>query len=601
VAEALRKILRVIDPSDYLKAVLLACVMLLAAITQSTGIVSIVPFLAVLSEPQMVESNAQLKQLYEALGFENRDDFLFFLGVVAFTVFASGTALQAVNFWLTTRFANRQQYKLSRRLMSDYLRRPYAFFLTRNSSDLAKTVLQETMSSVSGVLLPAMNLLSQVFVALMLTMVLVLANPVLALSVAVTIGGIYGLIFYLSRRWLTSIGEDTVRANAERFRAASDCFAGAKEVRLLGRERAYLEQYRVPSQRWAGMQANSKLIANTPVYAMEAIAFGGVMLVILWMMRESGDLASILPMLGLYGLAGRQLIPAFNKIFAALSECRYNFPALEKVIEDLDEVGATPSALPNPDEITPLRLARDITAEGLSYRYEGAARPALDRVDFCIPALSSVGIVGASGAGKSTLIDVLLGLLQPGGGRLTVDGQVLEGDVVHQWQANVGYVPQHIFLADRSVAENVALGIAVSEIDRSRLESAARMANLHDFVVNELLDGYDTLIGDRGVRLSGGQRQRIGIARALYREPDVLVFDEATSALDNATEQSVMQAIDNLAGSKTIIIVAHRLSTVRRCDQIIVLGEGKVVEAGSWAALSASGGAFQRLVSSAGS
>jgi ABC-type bacteriocin/lantibiotic exporter with double-glycine peptidase domain len=226
---------------------------------------------------------------------------------------------------------------------------------------------------------------------------------------------------------------------------------------------------------------------------------------------------------------------------------------------------------PNPGEITPLRLASDITRKDLSYRYEGAARPALDRVDFCIPALSSVGIVGASGAGKSTLIDVLLGLLQPGGGRLTVDGQVLEGDVVHQWQANVGYVPQHIFLADRSVAENVALGIAVSEIDRSRLESAARMANLHDFVVNELPDGYDTLIGDRGVRLSGGQRQRIGIARALYREPDVLVFDEATSALDNATEQSVMQAIDNLAGSKTIIIVAHRLSTVRRCDQIIVL------------------------------
>jgi hypothetical protein len=264
VAEALRKILRVIDPSDHLKAVLLVCVMLLAAITQATGIVSIVPFLAVLSEPQMVESNALLKQLYEALAFENRDDFLFFLGVVAFTVFASGTALQAVNFWLTTRFANGQQYKLSRRLMSDYLRRPYAFFLTRNSSDLAKTVLQETMSAVSGVLLPAMNLLSQVFVALMLTTVLVLANPVLAVSVALTIGGIYGLIFYLSRRWLTSIGEDTVRANAERFRAASDCFAGAKEIRLLGRERAYLEQYRVPSQRWAGMQANSKLIANTP-------------------------------------------------------------------------------------------------------------------------------------------------------------------------------------------------------------------------------------------------------------------------------------------------------------------------------------------------
>jgi ABC-type multidrug transport system fused ATPase/permease subunit len=596
VAEALRKILRVIDPSDRLKAVLLVCVMLLAAITQATGIVSIVPFLAVLSEPQMVESNALLKQLYEALDFKSRDDFLFFLGVVAFTVFASGTALQAVNFWLTTRFANGQQYKLSRRLMSDYLRRPYAFFLTRNSSDLAKTVLQETMSAVSGVLLPAMNLLSQVFVALMLTTVLVLANPVLAVSVALTIGGIYGLIFYLSRRWLTSIGEDTVRANAERFRAASDCFAGAKEIRLLGRERAYLELYRAPSQRWAGLQANSKLIANTPIYAMEAIAFGGVMLVILWMMQGASDLAGILPLLGLYGLAGRQLIPAFNKTFAALSEARYNFPALDKVLDDLAAVEKSVSGLPDPDKVERLSLEQELSVDKLSFRYESADKPALNGVSIKIPARSSIGLVGSSGAGKSTLIDVLLGLLPPSDGHFTVDGDAIEGDLIHRWQANIGYVPQHIFLADRSVAENIALGVEVGEIDQARLERAAKMANLHDFVTQDMPEGYGTRIGDRGVRLSGGQRQRIGIARALYRDPDVLVFDEATSALDNATERSVMAAIDNLAGSKTIIIVAHRLSTVRRCDQIVVLEKGSVVESGNWSELSDSDGAFRNLL-----
>jgi ABC-type multidrug transport system fused ATPase/permease subunit len=326
VAEALRKILRVIDPSDYLKAVLLVCVMLLAAITQATGIVSIVPFLAVLSEPQMVESNALLKQLYEALGFENRDDFLFFLGVVAFTVFASGTALQAVNFWLTTRFANRQQYKLSRRLMSDYLRRPYAFFLTRNSSDLAKTVLQETMSSVSGVLLPAMNLLSQVFVALMLTTVLVLANPVLAVSVALTIGGIYGLIFYLSRRWLTSIGEDTVRANAERFRAASDCFAGCQRNPAAG------QGARLPGAVPRAFTALGRYAGEFQADCEYArVCHGGDCL--RWRDAgdtlddaRSGDLASILPMLGLYGLAGRQLIPALTRFLPRSLSVATTFP-----------------------------------------------------------------------------------------------------------------------------------------------------------------------------------------------------------------------------------------------------------------------------------
>jgi ABC-type multidrug transport system fused ATPase/permease subunit len=596
--DTLKKLNALLEPRDRFKVLILALLMIVTAFMQTAGIASVMPFLAVLSDPDMVHSNANLNLLFTWLGFESTSNFLYFLGIAAFIVFMSGTALQALTHWAITRFTHMQQYELSRRLMADYLRRPYTFFLTRNSGDLSKSVLQEASKAISGALMPAMRLLSQLLLAIAVVTLLIVVQPWLALTVATALGIVYTIIYLLARTWLQRIGKDRVAANRERFTAAAEAFAGAKEIRLLGREHDYLERFRNPSKRFAKHQANATLLESVPQYAIEAIAFGGVLLLVLYLMSGPGGIAHALPLIGLYGLAGKQLIPAFQKIFSTITALRFNMPSVDNILEDLgDHTGSQP-LMRKTHALQPLALTREILLDGLSYSYPGSEQPALHNLQLRIPALTTVGFVGSSGAGKSTLVDVLLGLLPPDCGDLRIDDTLLTPSNVRHWQASLGYVPQHIFLADQSVAANIALGVPEPEIDQAAVEKAAWLANLHDFVLRELPQGYNTIIGERGVRLSGGQRQRIGIARALYRDPPVLLFDEATSALDNTTERAVMEAIHNLTGDKTVILVAHRLSTVEPCDRIYVLAGGKVVEEGSWEELvNAEDSHLQRLAS----
>ena len=591
---SLRKIFSLLDRAEKPKVVIVVLLMIVTAVAQTAGVGSIMPFLAVLADPGIVESNEWLQAAYRFLGFQTADDFLYFLGVSAFIVFVTGTAMQALNHWVITRFSTMQQYHLSRRLMEDYLCRPYSFFLTRNSGDLSKTVLQETTQAVSGTLMPAMRLASFVLLAVMITLLLIVANPTLAIAVAVGLGSVYGLIYFLARKWLSKMGRERVDANRQRFTAAAEAFAGAKEIRLLGREFDYLERYREPSRRMATYEANAMIIESLPMYAIEAIAFGGVLLMVLYLMDEGG-IAHALPLIGLYGLAGKQLIPAFQKIFSTLATIRYNMPAVNNILSDLGKREGSVALYKVDEKMPRLFPQRQVRLQGLAYTYPGSELPALRELELSIPANSTIGIIGSSGSGKSTLIDLILGLLDPEVGRILIDDMVLTQGVMRRWQAAIGYVPQHIFLSDASIAANIALGVPDDQLDHGAVERAARLANLHDFVSSQLPEGYETLVGERGVRLSGGQRQRIGIARALYRDPQVLLFDEATSALDNATERAVMEAIHRLAGSKTILLVAHRLSTVEPCDQIVVLQQGRVVEQGSWSELSENGVVFGSL------
>jgi ABC-type multidrug transport system fused ATPase/permease subunit len=580
-----KKLQRLLDPRDRKKVFLLAVLMIINAFMQTAGIASIIPFLAVLSNPETIQQNRWLTAAYEYLGYDSSSSFLYLLGIAAFTVFLTATATQALTQWAITRFSHMQQYELSRRLMADYLRRPYSFFLNRNSGDLAKTVLQETTQAINGALMPAMRLVSHVLLAATIIALLLFIQPWLALVVAISLGSIYGTIYLTARTWLNKIGRDRVLANKERFTTAAEAFAGTKEIRLLGRERDYLERYRKPSKRFALHQANSTLLQNLPQYGIEAVAFGGVLLLVLYLMGGDGSLENMLPIIGVYALAGRQLIPAFQKIFTTIAALRFNTAAVDNVLDDL---GPKPDSTPLPDRNppdNPLAPSHAITLDRVSYHYPGSERPALDEISLTIPAKTTVGFVGSSGAGKSTLVDMLLGLLSADRGEIRIDEQPLTASNTRQWQAAIGYVPQHIFLADQTVSANIALGLPENKIDQQAVESAASLANLHHFVLKELPQGYATIIGERGVRLSGGQRQRIGIARALYRDPPLLFFDEATSALDNATEHAVMDAIHNLTGNKTIILVAHRLSTVKPCDCIYVMAHGKIVEQGSWEGL----------------
>ncbi|MBK5930591.1 ABC transporter ATP-binding protein [Halochromatium salexigens] len=596
--KTLAKIKALLDPRDYKKVFILLFVMIVTAFVQTAGVASIMPFLAVLSNPGIIDTNIWLSQAYEALEFESKDRFLYFLGAAAFVVFISGTALQALTQWAITRYSHLQQYELSRRLMADYLRRPYSFFLNRNSGDLAKNVLQETAQAINGGLMPAMRLASQVLLAGAIVALLIAIYPFLAMVVAITLGSVYGLIYVLARTWLNKIGQDRVQSNRERFTVAAEAFAGSKEIRLLGREFDYLERYRNPSKRFAKHQANSILLQNLPQYAIEAIAFGGILLVVLYLMDGHGGIETALPLIGAYGLAGRQIIPAFQKIFSSVAQMRFNTAAVDNILADLGSQSGSIALPQRGKQLMPLIPSSRITLNDITYHYPSSEEAALRKLSLTIQANTTVGFVGPSGAGKSTLVDLLLGLLPADKGEIYIDDQPLMETNTRNWQAAIGYVPQHIFLADQSVASNIALGLPESQIDHVAVERAARLANLHEFLVNELPQGYGTIIGERGVRLSGGQRQRIGIARALYRDPAVIFFDEATSALDNATERAVMEAIHNLSGTKTILLVAHRLSTVKPCDCIYVLVRGELAEQGRWDELiSHEGSHFQKLAS----
>jgi ATP-binding cassette, subfamily B, bacterial PglK len=333
-----------------------------------------------------------------------------------------------------------------------------------------------------------------------------------------------------------------------------------------------------------------------PRFALEAIAFGGMLLLILYLMARSGSFAGALPIIALYAFAGYRLMPALQQIYDAFTQLRFAGPALDALHQDLSSLQAA-DAQHGP--LSPLLLTQAIELNQVSYRYPNAPHPALKGIDLTIPAHSTVGFVGATGSGKTTMVDVILGLLEPQEGHLSVDGLPITAAKRRQWQRAIGYVPQHIYLADDSVAANIAFGVNPKDIDPQAVERAAKIANLHEFVVNDLPQSYATTVGERGVRLSGGQRQRIGIARALYHNPQVLILDEATSALDNLTEQAVMEAVNNLGHDITIILIAHRLSTVRQCDQIYLLERGEVKAGGTYEELAASNQQFKAMANCA--
>ena len=568
-------------------AVVLALVVVMAAL-ETAGVASVMPFLSVLANPELVEENPALRAVYDRLGFQSVDSFLFALGAASFALIIFSAAFRTLTHYVMNRFVEMRRHSIGERLLETYLRQPYAYFLNRHSGDMAKSILSEMDQLIERVLRPGVLMLAYVVVTLGIITLLVMVDPILAAGMAVVIGGMYAALFTGVRGILARVGQERVRANQERFEAAGEALGGIKDIKLLGREHAYLQRFRTPSIRQARTQATNRTLAEVPKYAIEAVAFGGVIGLTLFLLVTQGGesraaVGEILPLIGLYAFAGYRLLPAAQQIYAGAANLRFGGSVVHTVYEDLSERTRLAEIHRQP----PGRLSpqRSVCLRHVSYRYPHADRSALENITVDIPAGTSLGIIGTSGAGKTTLVDVLLGLLRPTRGELTVDGETITDANLREWQQTLGYVPQEIFLTDSTVAENIALGVAPDEIDREQVVRCAKMAQVHHFIETEMPQGYETLVGERGVRLSGGQRQRIGIARALYHNPDVLVFDEATSALDTDTERDVMGAIDALNQQKTVIMIAHRLATVANCDQIVRLEAGRVVSAGQPAAL----------------
>ena len=578
--QTLKKLLFLLTPYERKRAGLLLIMMLIMALLDVIGVASILPFMAVLADPSIIETNSILKKLFQAfniLGVQTNLQFIFALGALVFVVLITSLTFKALTTYAQMRFVLMREYSISKRLMQGYLHQHYSWFLGRNSADLGKSILSEVSQVVGSGIKPFLDLIAQVMVATAIIILLIIFDPKLALIVGFMLGGAYGLFFTIVRRYLNRIGKERLESNFLRFKSINEAFGASKEIKVGGFEKTYVQKFSNAAKNTAQTQASAGLVNLLPRYFLEALAFGGILLILLYKMNQTNNFSNSLPIISLYVYAGYRLMPAVQQIYLSFAKLAFIGPSLDNLNEDIKNLKLFNK---NQDQGI-LSLNKTITLKNIYYNYPNASRTALKDINLSIPAKSTVGLIGVTGSGKTTIVDIILGLLEAQKGTLEIDGQIITGKNSRSWQRSIGYVPQHIYLADETVAANIAFGVEPKNINKESVEKASKIANLHEFVIEELPKQYETIIGERGVRLSGGQRQRIGIARALYHNPKVLVLDEATSALDNQTEKAVMDAINNLNKDMTTILIAHRLNTVKNCDTIFQLENGKLIRQGT--------------------
>ena len=589
-----RDFLSILTPTERRRFFLLLGIAVISAVFEAVSIAAILPLLSVLADPSVVAQHEALSRVHALLGAPDTDSFLVLLALGVFVLVVVGIGFKMATLYAMTRYSEMRGFTLSSRLLQGYLRQPYEFFLGRHSAEIGRNVLYEVEQLVGRVLLPALQLAASALVVLFVVAVLFAADPVTATAVAAVLGFAYGAIYLSVRKLLVRLGRERLAVNETRFRMAQEPIEGVKLVKLRGLEDSYVGRFRRPALVMARNNALTKVLQRLPRQALELVGFGGMLLfLIISLVRQEAKLAQLVPTVGLIAFAGIRLLPAMQTLFQMLALLKSGEPILKKVVQDIreNERATRPTGL----AAAPLRLSKALEIRDVRYSYPAGEKPAVSGLTMEIPARSTIGIVGGTGAGKSTAVDLLLGLIVPQSGRLLVDRVEIDEETRIRWQRNLGYVPQTIFLTDDSLAANIAFGVPLDEIDMDRVIAAAKTAALDDFVLADLPNGYDTLLGERGVRLSGGQRQRVGIARALYFDPEVLIFDEATSALDTLTERAVMEAIDKLGGQKTIVMIAHRLGTVRSCDRIYLLEKGTVAATGRYEELLETSDTFREM------
>jgi ATP-binding cassette, subfamily B, bacterial PglK len=566
---------------------------LLLGFFEVIGIASVLPFMELLSKPNAIAESRWLAYIYDAFDFQSYRSFVIASGSFIIATIAFSNLLGIYSQFYHLRFSWNLAHRMSTGLLRVYADKPYSYYLKKNTSDLRAYLLNEVVALTSGVLIPIIEFVSRSIICLIILTLLMMVSVKATFVMALFLGGSYGVIYIARQGALKKLGKEKIESNTLRFRYLEEMLTGIKTVKTYAAQRFFYDRFEKQSKRFSLIQPKVQMTYAAPKYILEIVAMGGVLAFTMYLFVNSGNLLNSLPKLTLYAIAGYRLLPALQNAFSAIAKVKHSMPSLHKLYDDLILAKDIDQLVVS--KIKPMPLNEQIELESINFQYDEDGPAILKHLSLQIKKGEIIAFVGATGSGKTTLIDILTGLLTPTKGKIIVDGVVVTEGNIEQWQKNIAYVPQDVYLYDDTIKANVTFGNGNEEFDQVRMQEALRMAGIDVFINQELPEGIMTKIGERGVRLSGGQRQRLGLARALYTNPGVLVLDEATSALDSITEKGIIESLLSLPDDLTIIMIAHRLSTVQYADKIFLLEKGEIIGSGSYGELIESSEIFKEM------
>lgn len=593
----IKELFGLLTPSQRKRFYALQVLVIIMVFTEIVGIASIAPFMALVGDVSLLEHGGLLANIYQYTGIKSPYDFILWSGGGVLLALTLSALISMLTTWKLAMFAAEVGTENADRLYEYYLNQEWLFHAKGSSSELVKQIANESIRVTDLIILPLILMNAKIVLIFFMLVALVMLNPLVAISFFVVFTILYMLLFFIARKRLSINGRVLSEVATLRFRLMNEAFGGIKDVILLNRKQALIDRFAASGEEFAYARGNNHVLWQVPRYFMELLAFGAMIGLVLYLLVEyEGELGMVLPILSVYALAGFKLLPAFQQVYSSIGQIKGNIAAFNAIREDLIDSKEIESRVSSTQQDRmKLNYTNSIGIENVSFTYPNKASPILNNLTLKIPINSIVGIIGPSGSGKSTIVDLLMGLIDPTKGQVKVDNISINHNNKRKWQNLIGFVPQSIFLSEGSIAENVAFGIPEKEINLDQVNKALSLAHMEE-LVKSLDKGIHTKVGERGVQLSGGQRQRIGIARALYYEANVLIFDEATSALDGITEKIIMDAIHDFSGQKTIIMIAHRLKTVQKCDTIFMIDQGQLSAQGTYEELLKNNEEFKKMV-----
>lgn len=577
MVQILKKFRIILNRQQKARVAIIVVLMIIGAFLETLGVGLIMPLVSAITTPDFVETNKYARMACEVLNLHSAKTFMLVVIIALMVIYIFKNIYLFFEYYVQWRFICNNRFRTQQQLMKNYLHQSYEFYLNVESGEILR-VINEDVSRTFTLLSTVLSFYTEAVVCVALVVTIIMTDPLMAILIAGVLGAVLLIVNRMIKPALKKAGIRFQKNVAQSNKWMMQSISGIKDVKVARCEDFFLDQFSAYGKKAVDSEKINNVLGTIPRLSIEAFGISSMLAVIAGLMCVGRDINSLLPQLTAFAMAAVRLLPSVNRMSTALNSMAYYEPALDKMIENLSEISSESSSgsinTSTCNHESAMQVLNKIELQNITYSYPGAQQPVLEHANMEIEIGKSVGIVGASGSGKTTAIDILLGLLQPQSGCVKVDGQDIQDDY-EGWLSHLSYIPQTIFMLDDSIRANVAFGISTKDVDEAQVWKALDEAQLKEFV-QSLPDGLDTMIGERGIRLSGGQRQRIGIARALYSDPELLIFDEATSALDNETETAIMESINALHGKKTMVIIAHRLTTIRECDVVYRVEGGKI-------------------------